>query len=405
MNCKTIYKAAVVVVFIATVASAQRVETLVASLNASGGISVDSEGFIYVADFGNLLSTATGTTVYKVSSNGNYSVFANGLLGASGNDFDSQGNLFQSSIALNKVSKITSGGVVSNFATTQIFSPVGLVVGAGDTVYVTNCTPSPARITKITPDGVTSVFVSDSLLWCPNGLTMDDAGNLYTCNFSDGKVIKITPAGAVSELATIPGNNNGHLTFANGRLYVVARCANQIYEVTLAGEVSLLAGSGIRGNADGPALEATFSLPNGITASSTGDTLYVNDDKFLGGDCINTQLNPVAVRMIILTPTGVDAPDESRIENFELKQNYPNPFNPETTIRYALPQNMHLSIKIFDNSGRELRTLVNTIQPAGANAVVWDGRDDAGNIAASGIYFYRLQSETAVQTRKMLLVR
>ncbi|MCB0265425.1 MAG: hypothetical protein KDH98_19940, partial [Calditrichaeota bacterium] len=91
MNCKTIYKAAVVVVFIATVASAQRVETLVASLNASGGISVDSEGFIYVADFGNLLSTATGTTVYKVSSNGNYSVFANGLLGASGNDFDSQG--------------------------------------------------------------------------------------------------------------------------------------------------------------------------------------------------------------------------------------------------------------------------------------------------------------------------
>ncbi|MCB0264900.1 MAG: T9SS type A sorting domain-containing protein, partial [Calditrichaeota bacterium] len=234
---------------------------------------------------------------------------------------------------------------------------------------------------------------------------MDDAGNLYTCNFSDGKVIKITPAGAVSELATIPGNNNGHLTFANGRLYVVARCANQIYEVTLAGEVSLLAGSGIRGNADGPALEATFSLPNGITASSTGDTLYVNDDKFLGGDCINTQLNPVAVRMIILTPTGVDAPDESRIENFELKQNYPNPFNPETTIRYALPQNMHLSIKIFDNSGRELRTLVNTIQPAGANAVVWDGRDDAGNIAASGIYFYRLQSETAVQTRKMLLVR
>ncbi|MEE8584470.1 MAG: hypothetical protein V3T83_06410, partial [Acidobacteriota bacterium] len=249
------------------------------------------------ADFGIRLNNANGTTVHRIFSDGSTEVFATGLAGASGNDFDSQGNLYQSNIAGGRISKITSEGIVTTFATANIIGPVGVAVDGQDTVFVANCGGN--SIARVTPQGNSTIFSSSPFLSCPNGLTIDQDGNLYTSNFNNGWVIRITPQGSASQFAFIPGNGNGHITYANGLLYAVGRSANQIFTVTLAGEVTLLAGAGPlgagpRGNDDGPALEATFSVPNGVRASPDGDTLYINSAVPL----VNPDLNPVVVRAI-----------------------------------------------------------------------------------------------------------
>ncbi len=91
--------------------------------------------------------------------------------------------------------------------------------------------------------------------------------------------------------------------------------------------------------------------------------------------------------------------------DFALEQNFPNPFNPQTTIRYQLPKTAQIVLKIFNLSGQEVRTLVNARQPAGVNAVVWDGKDESGKEVSSGIYIYRLQAGESIQSRKLSFVR
>lgn len=92
-------------------------------------------------------------------------------------------------------------------------------------------------------------------------------------------------------------------------------------------------------------------------------------------------------------------------EHFNLLQNYPNPFNPETTIEYQLPQAGRVSLKIYDMMGREVRALVQGEQPAGYHRVQWDGRDEGGRKLNSGVYLYRIQAGSFVQTRKVVLLK
>ena len=89
--------------------------------------------------------------------------------------------------------------------------------------------------------------------------------------------MKITPAGEASVLASLPGNNNGHLAYHDGALYVVARSAHQVYRVTLDGQFELFAGSGEKGGADGDLSSASFCYPNDIAINSDGTALYLND--------------------------------------------------------------------------------------------------------------------------------
>jgi flagellar hook assembly protein FlgD len=87
-------------------------------------------------------------------------------------------------------------------------------------------------------------------------------------------------------------------------------------------------------------------------------------------------------------------------KEFKLSQNYPNPFNPTTTIEYALPQNAKVVIKVYDILGRLVKELVNEYKEAGYYKVKFDGTN-----LASGVYLYRIESGTYVQTKKMVLVK
>lgn len=93
------------------------------------------------------------------------------------------------------------------------------------------------------------------------------------------------------------------------------------------------------------------------------------------------------------------------IRSFILEQNYPNPFNPTTCIRFQIPQASRVRLDIFNIQGQHIRTLIDQHCSSGEHEVVWDGRNDEGIMAGSGLYFYRLNWSNGSQTRKMLLVR
>ncbi len=101
-------------------------------------------------------------------------------------------------------------------------------------------------------------------------------------------------------------------------------------------------------------------------------------------------------------PTSVEPEDDGdqRPQQVTLLGNYPNPFNPSTVIRYAIPDDAHVSLVVYDALGRIVQTLVDTRQPAGAHAAQFDA-----SALSSGIYLYRLQVGNEQKTGRMTLVK
>ena len=88
------------------------------------------------------------------------------------------------------------------------------------------------------------------------------------------------------------------------------------------------------------------------------------------------------------------------VTDYELAQNYPNPFNPTTVINYQLLKSGLVKLKVYDILGREVASLVNGVQQAGVHSIEFDG-----SRLASGTYFYRLQADGFVSTKKMLIIK
>jgi hypothetical protein len=98
--------------------------------------------------------------------------------------------------------------------------------------------------------------------------------------------------------------------------------------------------------------------------------------------------------------TDVDYNDNKIPVAYFLSQNYPNPFNPSTKIRYEIPIESKVLIKVYDILGREVATLVNDYQKAGRYQVEWN----AGNLA-SGVYFYSIKAGDFYSTKKLILLK
>jgi hypothetical protein len=98
--------------------------------------------------------------------------------------------------------------------------------------------------------------------------------------------------------------------------------------------------------------------------------------------------------------TSVDNKYSNLPASFSLQQNYPNPFNPETVIGYWLPVAGYVSLKVYDMLGREVATLVNEYKLAGNYSVQFN----AGTFT-SGVYFYRMESGSYTQTKKLIILK
>jgi len=91
--------------------------------------------------------------------------------------------------------------------------------------------------------------------------------------------------------------------------------------------------------------------------------------------------------------------------DFKLFQNYPNPFNPETTIQIYLPSTTTIVLDIFNASGKRVRRLLDTKLESGFHQLSWEGKNNSGNVVASGIYFIVLKTNEIALSKKMSLIR
>ena len=98
--------------------------------------------------------------------------------------------------------------------------------------------------------------------------------------------------------------------------------------------------------------------------------------------------------------------DDNNLPNeFSLEQNYPNPFNPSTSIEFALPQTVDVSLKIYNIRGQLVKTLVDGSKAAGRYSLTWDGTDNFGSRVASGTYIYSIKAGEFVNNKKMVLLK
>ena len=169
---------------------------------------------------------------------------------------------------------------------------------------------------------------------------------------------------------------------------------------------------------DSTAIYAVTHANHGtITLFPDGHTvLFKPDSAFLGlanfqytVNDTDAVMNEMVQVLVGTDPTlAVDKHESSAPRKIILYQNYPNPFNPETQIKYELPSTSKIKLDIFDSLGKNIITLVNQIQAAGTYTVQWSSRDRKGNRVPSGVYFYRIQTETGIytftNTKKMLLL-
>jgi sugar lactone lactonase YvrE len=231
-----------------------------------------------------------------------------------------------------------------------------------------------------------STFVNSGLSM-PNGILFDEHNNrlLVISEGSPGSPIKsVSLEDSTTSVVVLTGlsSTDGLAEDSERNIYISSWATNSVYRY-----------------------DVTFTNPRELFSSghSAPADIFINKhDNILAVP--NFYRNTVDLVPLVSSSIGEQVNRVPR--QFDLYQNYPNPFNPVSTIRYTLPEEMRVVLRIYDIRGKEIRTLVNEHQKAGFKSVVWDGRDDTGRPVGSGIYIYRIQSDDPYflsQSRKMLL--
>jgi hypothetical protein len=141
-----------------------------------------------------------------------------------------------------------------------------------------------------------------------------------------------------------------------------------------------------------------------IDTTRVRDWIFVNFAVTPG----NVELIPVIIPGAIIVGDGVGIEDESDNNlpsGFGIKQNYPNPFNSETMIEFRIPEPGYVSLEIYNILGEKVKTLVSEPMDIGNYKLRWDGLGNDNQPVPSGVYFYRLTSNSLNQTKKMTLLK
>ena len=152
---------------------------------------------------------------------------------------------------------------------------------------------------------------------------------------------------------------------------------------------------GVTGTFSGFSLAHTSGLGSGNNGRSysTTVTCVAPYQGLSTGRVVNCGVN--------VTPlSGVITPVSNIPDKYSLSQNNPNPFNPTTNINYSIPKSGLVTLRIFDLLGREIATLVNEEKASGSYTEEFDGSN-----LPSGTYFYRMESGTFIETKKMMLMK
>lgn len=131
---------------------------------------------------------------------------------------------------------------------------------------------------------------------------------------------------------------------------------------------------------------------------------YVYSDQSLG--IHNPKYVVALLQRSISSITGIEFENTPDIpKEYVLSQNYPNPFNPTTQIQFSIPEQSNVTLTIYDITGREVMQLVNESLSTGTYTATWDGRNVNGQLVGSGVYIYRIQAGSFVQTKRMVFIK
>jgi len=139
----------------------------------------------------------------------------------------------------------------------------------------------------------------------------------------------------------------------------------------------------------------TLAAIGRYTANYEVRSMFADPRYFTGGSLLPTLTALINGALTAVNPLNNEVPMV-----YSLSQNYPNPFNPVTNIKFSIPAAGNVKLVIFDILGREVKTLLNDVKPAGNYVVDFNAAE-----LSSGAYFYRLESGNFVETKKMLLVK
>ncbi|OQX95107.1 hypothetical protein B6I21_07150 [candidate division KSB1 bacterium 4572_119] len=161
-----------------------------------------------------------------------------------------------------------------------------------------------------------------------------------------------------------------------------------------------------------------FSLLNNIENSVTTDTKfdfqYYNfflppnfspENASQICEKLKSPLGVITKTQLFTGGTNVTIEQLMKPGGFSLVQNYPNPFNNFTIIKFKLSDSKTVNLRIYNPMGRRVRTLISKTLNAGEHQLSWDGKNDYGTQLSSGIYFFRLETETASVSRKLILIK
>jgi len=153
------------------------------------------------------------------------------------------------------------------------------------------------------------------------------------------------------------------------------------------------------GGIDGATTKMFFYEPE-----KSGVIVLTNGDPFQAWEGVSKIVSFMFDYAATIT-VGIAEHDENIPGGFSLRQNYPNPFNPSTKIEYDLPKATHIRLIIYDLLGRQIRTLIDTQQPAGQFQTTWYGTKEFNLPVAAGVYFCRMEAGEFVKVIKLLLVK
>ncbi|MGB3544174.1 virginiamycin B lyase family protein [Rubrivirga sp.] len=243
---------------------------------------------LHVAPTGGVYATSgfLGGDVYRVSG-GVVDTVATGVGGPIHVLATRDGRLLTTAFREREVSQIVGDGTLRTFATVAD-GPSDLIEGPDGSIYVTQYgDPSGFgdgdSVTRIHPDGTVEDFAVGGDLRGPVGIAIDDEGYIYVANIFDGRITKLGPDGSQTAFASLPlqpplgSLTVGHMVWTDGSLYATYLSNHQVVAFATDGTMRVVAGTGQPGRDDGPAGQATFTNPNGLGVSASGDTLYVSE--------------------------------------------------------------------------------------------------------------------------------
>jgi hypothetical protein len=228
-------------------------------------------------------------------------------------------------------------------------------------------------------------------------------------NVATGNTVSdVTPPAAINDLDAAPGETAGEIDLTwtapgddgwmgSASLYVIKYSDRVLTETNWDSATVFEAPPGC--------LEA------GQMQTSTIGGLNPGQHYYLGLKAVDKNLNVSGISNVAETEAHInlvlDVDDvlADLPEEFALVQNYPNPFNPTTSIGYSVPTASHVNISVYNINGRQTATLVNETKSPGSYTAEWDGTSDSKMPVASGVYLYRIQTDSYSESKKMVLLK